>query len=376
MKPWQKRLVFGATALVVIGLLAWPKLRDVGATDASGAGPPRGGGGPAQVTAYVAQPVPMRDRIRATGSLQADETVDLAAEVSGRVTDISFEEGSRVAEGDLLLTINDAELRAQRERLRYQIDLAETRERRQQRLLEIGGVSQDEYDGAAAQLNVLRAELDLVEAQIAKTEVRAPFGGVIGLRYVSEGAYVSPQTRIASLQRLSPMKLEFSVPERYAGRVRPGAAVRFTTAGTEGTFEGRVYAVEPRVNLDTRTLQIRARVPNPTGRLLPGAFADVELVLGEVADAVPVPAIALISELGGKRVWVVENGQAQPKNVQTGLRTEEAVQITEGITPGDSVITSGLQSLRAGQPVHVVEVDRTLDPLADSSAAAAPSAAL
>lgn len=375
MKPWQKRLVLGAIALVVLGLLAWPKLRDAGGTpSAGGGGPP--GGGPAQVTAYVAQPVPMRDRIRATGSLQADETVDLAAETSGRVTSISFEEGSRVQEGQLLLTINDAELQAQRERLRYQIELAETREKRQQRLLEIGGVSQDEYDGARAQLNVLRAELDLVEAQLAKTEVRAPFGGRVGLRYVSEGAFVSPQTRIASLQRLQPMKLEFSVPERYAGRVQAGAMVRFTTAGTEGVFEGTVYAVEPRVDLDTRTLLIRARVPNPGGRLLPGAFADVELTIGEVEDAVPVPAIALISELGGKRVWVVEGGAARPRNVQTGLRTEEVVQITRGVAPGDSVITSGLQSLRAGQPVRVTEVDQTLSAPTDSAAVAPAAAAL
>ena len=358
MKPWQKRLLFAAIALVVLALLAWPKLRS---SAADGPPPQARGGQAATVTAYVAEPMSMRDRIRATGSLRADESVDLSAETSGRVTNIYFQEGSRVSRGQLLLKINDAELRAQRERLRTRIELAATREERQRKLLEIGGVSQDEYDGVLGELNVLRAEVDLLDAQIAKTEVRAPFSGVIGLRYVSEGAYVSPQNEIASLQAISPMKLEFSVPERYAGRVRPGDTVLFTIAGAPGTFEGEVYAVEPRVDLDTRTLLIRARVDNPTGVLLPGAFADVELIVDEIEGALPVPAIALISEMGGKRVWVIEDGKASPRNVQTGVRTEQAVQITDGIAPGDSVITSGLQSIRAGQAVSVQSVDATIE---------------
>ncbi|MEM1043870.1 MAG: efflux RND transporter periplasmic adaptor subunit [Bacteroidota bacterium] len=358
MPLWTKRLLFLLVGLVLVGLLAWPKLGGAGdeTGPAAGSGPPT-----ADVTAYIAEATPMRDRIRATGSLQADEAVDLAAEASGRVTDILFREGSRVGAGQLLLRINSAELRAQRERVRTQIDLATTREGRQRRLLEIGGVSQDEYDGALGELNVLRAELALIDAQIARTEVRAPFGGVIGLRYVSEGAFVSPQTRIASLQRLSPMKLEFSVPERYAGEVALGDAVRFTVAGAEAPARAEVYAVEPRVDLATRTLQIRARVPNPEGTLLPGAFADIELLLGEIPDAVPVPAMAVISEMGGRRVWTVEGGKARPHLVETGIRTEQAVQIVTGIAPGDSVITSGLQAIRAGQPVRVTGTDPTID---------------
>lgn len=357
MRPWTKRLLLAALVLAAFALLAWPKLRS-----SAPEGPaPQARGAAADVTAYVATPTPMRDRIRATGSLRADEAVDLSAEASGRVTSIYFQEGSRVREGQLLVKINDAELRAQRERLRTRIELAATREERQRRLLEIGGVSRDEYEGVLGELNVLRSEIDLLDAQIAKTEVRAPFSGIIGLRYVSEGAYVTPQTRIASLQAISPMKLEFSVPERYVGHVRSGDAVLFTIASAPGTFRGEVYAVEPRVSLDTRTLLIRARVDNPTGILLPGAFADVELIVDEVEGALPVPAIALISEMGGKRVWVVEDGMAAPRNVETGIRTEEAVQIVDGIAPGDTVITSGLQTLRAGQAVRVQSVAPVLD---------------
>jgi membrane fusion protein (multidrug efflux system) len=359
MKPPLKRALYVVVGLVVVGLVAWPKL---GGSDASGGGGgPRGGGGPASVTAYVAEAVPMRDRIRATGSLQADEAVDLAVETSGRVTGIFFDEGSAVRRGQLLLRINSAELRAQRERVRTRIELAQTREGRQRQLLDIGGVSQDEYDGVLGELNVLRAELDLIDAQLAQTEIRAPFSGVIGLRAVSEGAFVSSQTRIASLQRLSPMKLEFSVPERYAGRIAVGDEARFRVAGSPATYRAEVYAVEPRVDLDTRTLQIRARVPNPEGALLPGAFADVELLLGEIPDAVPVPTIAVISEMGGKRVWTIEDGRATPHTVETGIRTEGAVQILSGIVPGDSVITSGLQAIRSGQAVRVTGTDSTIE---------------
>lgn len=358
MKRWQKRTLWGLVGLVVLGLIAWPKLRpseNEAAPAARG-----GGGGPLSVTAYVVSPRPMQDRIRATGTLQGDESVELAPEVSGRVTAIRFREGSRVTRGQLLMQINDAELRAQRERLRYRIELAETREERQRRLLEIGGASQDEYDGALGELNVLRAELALADAQIERTQLRAPFSGVIGLRQVSEGAYVSPQTRIATLQALDPMKLEFSVPERYANRVGSGDAVLFTVAGVEGRFRGEVYAVEPQVSLDTRTLLIRARVSNPEGVLRPGAFADVELVMEEVLDALPVPAIAVAQDIGGRQLWVIENGQATARRVETGLRTESAVQIIDGLAPGDTVLVSGLQQVRPGQAVRVADM-ATLD---------------
>lgn len=363
MKPWQKRLLFVAIAAVILGLLAWPKLRPSGGAPA--AGPPRGGPPPAaNVTGYVVRPLAMEDAIRSTGSLEADEAVDLAAEAAGRVTQVLFREGSRVGAGQLLLTINDAELRARENQLAQQIELAATRERRQRQLLDIGGVSQDEYDGARSGLAVLEAELGLVRAQIEKTQVRAPFSGVLGLRYVSVGAYVTPQTRIASLQALSPLKLAFSVPERYASEIRTGTSVTFTVAGADRAFRGEVYAIEPRVSLDTRTILLRARVPNPEGTLLPGAFADVSLSVGEAPNALPVPTIAVISELGGKRVFVAEDGAVASRVVETGIRTESAVQVTRGVQAGDTVIVSGIQALRPGQAVNFTEIREALTPLA------------
>jgi len=377
MKRWQKRLLIGGVVLVLLALLAWPKLRGGSGGGAAVAAPGGGGGGQAlQVTAYVVEPVPMQDRIRATGSLLADESVELSAEAAGRVTSISFREGTRVQRGQLLLQINPAELQAQRQRLRYRIDLANTREERQRRLLEIGGVSQDEYDGALGEVNVLRAELSLVEAQLAKTQVRAPFSGVIGLRYVSEGAYVAPQTRIATLQALSPMKVEFAVPERYTGRVRAGATVTFRVAGSAQPYRGEVYAVEPQVDLDTRQLLVRARVPNPDGTLVPGAFADIELVVDTIEGALPVPAISVVPEMGGALVWTVRDGRAASQRVETGMRTDEAVQITGGLAPGDTVLVTGLQAVRPGQAVRVTELTALSGRSAEGAPAAATSADL
>lgn len=353
-----KIVLWSAIALVIVGLLAWPKIRP----DSSGQERvPSGGGGTSQgftATAYIVQPMHMTDRVRATGTLQADESVDLSAEVAGRVTGIFFREGSSVSRGQLLVQLNDAELQAQRERLRYRIELAETREERQRRLLEIGGVSRDEYDGALGELNVLRAELNLVDAQLARMEIRAPFSGIIGLRHISEGAYVAPQTQIATLQALSPMKLEFSVPERYAPHVQIGHTIEFTIAGSESTFEGVVYAFEPNVSIDTRTLLIRARVSNPRGELLPGSFADLEMTIHEIPDALPIPTTAIVQDLEGARVWLVENGRASSRIVETGLRTDNTVQITQdGIAQGDTVLVTGLQAAREGLPVRILSFE-------------------
>lgn len=340
--------------LVIVGLLAWPKIKP--ASSGQERAPSAAGGSQGfTATAYVVQPLHMSDRVRATGTLQADESVDLSAEVAGRVTGIYFREGSNVTRGQLLVQINDAELQAQRERLHYRIELAETREERQRRLLEIGGVSRDEYDGALGELNVLRAELSLVDAQLARTEIRAPFSGVIGLRHISEGAYVAPQTRIATLQALSPMKLEFSIPERYAAHVQIGHTIEFTVSGSQETFRGVVYAFEPNVSLDTRTLLIRARVSNPQGILLPGSFADLELTVQEIPDALSLPTTAIVPDLDGPRIWLVENGRATSRIVQTGLRTDNTIQIThDGIARGDTVLVTGLQAAREGLPVRIL----------------------
>ncbi|WP_103020977.1 efflux RND transporter periplasmic adaptor subunit [Salinibacter altiplanensis] len=350
-RPRTKRVIaLGVLAVAVVGL-ALPK---ISGSESSGEDGDNGGDdAPLRVEATTLRPGTVTEQTRTTGTLRADESVELTAESDGKITAIRFAEGDRVEEGALLVQINDAELRAEKQRLEHRLSLATDRAERQKRLLAEGGVSQEEYDATVNKVEVLRSELDLVEARIEKTRVRAPFDGVVGLREVSEGAYVSPQTTIATLQRTDPIKLDFSVSEQYAARVQPGQSITFGVRGLERRLTGTVYASNTTVNADTRTLQMRARAPNPDGALRPGMFADVTVPLGEVTDAIIVPSFAVVPTLDGQRVFVAENGAAQPRNVTLGVRTDSTVQVTDGLSLRDTVITSGIQSLRAGLPIRL-----------------------
>ena len=344
-----KRVVALGLAVIVLVGLALPK---ISGSESSGGGG-ESSDAPTRVDATVLRPGTVTERIRTTGTLQADESVELTSEAAGKITDIRFEEGARVQQGELLVQINDAELQAEKQRLEHELQLARDQAARQKRLLEEGGVSQEEYDATANEVEVLEADLQLVEARIEKTKVRAPFEGVVGLRAVSEGAYVSPQTRITTLQRLNPIKVNISVSEKYASRVGPGQSIAFSVRGRDDRLTGEVYATDTQVDPDTRTLQLRARAPNPVGTLRPGMFADVTVTLGTVDDAIVVPSFAVLPTLGGQRVFVVENGTAQPQNVTLGVRTDSTVQVTDGLALGDTVITSGIQEMRAGLPVRI-----------------------
>jgi membrane fusion protein (multidrug efflux system) len=303
------------------------------------------------VQVHVVAPERLAETLISPGTLVANERVEVVSENAGLVQKIYLDEGARVAAGDLLVKIDDRELATERDRITARLELAERRASRQKELHDQGLISDDELEVAVTEAGALKAELAQVGVRLAKTEIRAPFAGIIGLRRVSEGAFLSPQTRIATLVQTDPLKLEFSVPERYADRYRPGDSIAFRVEGVEGDRHASVYAVEPAVDPATRTIAMRATTPNHDGRLLPGAFADVLIAVREVADALTVPSIAVIPELGGKKLWVLENGAAQPRQVETGIRTGDRVEVTQGIAAGETVITSGMQILRPGLAV-------------------------
>jgi membrane fusion protein (multidrug efflux system) len=223
--------------------------------------------------------------------------------------------------------------------------------------LEKGGISQEEYDATLNEVNVLRAEVSLINAQIEKTEVRAPFTGKLGLKYVSDGSYITSSSRIATLQDIDPIKIDFSIPERYASQIEVGNKVTFTVQGINEALVAEVYAKEPRIDTETRTLQVRARSANPDGKLLPGAFADLELTLKTIEDAKMIPTISLVPELEGQKVFLLKNGVVQPQSVSTGLRNESKVQITEGVEVGDTVLTTGLLQVRPQMEVTVKSIN-------------------
>ena len=349
MSKTTKSILWLAVALVALGALLLPRL------DLSGSG---AAAGPAPAPEALAvetvtlEPRRLVEAFATVGTIRADEQVELRSEISGVLREILFVEGARVRKGQPLVQIEDAEYRAERDRARHRLELARLREARQQDLLAQGLTSQEEYDLALSQVNVLQAELSLAQAELEKTQIRAPFRGVVGLRSVSRGAALTPQTAIATLQKIDTVKIEFSVPEGQAGRLRVGETITFRVKGTDQPHTGEIYALEPNVDSETRSLRARARCANPEGALLPGAFADVELAINEIEDALTVPAIAVIPELGSKKVFIVENGKATPRLVETGVRTETEVQITRGLAAGDRVIVSAIQQLRSGLPVR------------------------
>jgi membrane fusion protein (multidrug efflux system) len=360
VKPVLRYILFAAIAAAVLGAVAAPKVlpllsASAGADKGKTAAPARSGRSPSAavaVTTFTIVPTKLTESVTSTGTLLAEEGVELQAEINGKIVSIHFTEGVRVRKGDLLVKLNDADLVATQARAKYRKELSVLRERRLAQLLKQGVVGREEYDTALNELNVQNAEIALIEAQVAKTEVRAPFDGVVGLRYVSEGAFVNAATRVATLQRLERLKVDFSVPEKYAMRVRPGAPIRFTVAGADHKFSGQIYAVDPRIDTATRTVVIRALCPNPGMRLLPGAFASVELQLSELDGAIMVPATAVVPGLNEMTVFVVKDGKAERRAVETGTRLENSVHILSGLAPGDVVITSGLTQMRPGQAVR------------------------
>ena len=371
MSTALKRTIGIVIVFVAIGALAAPRVlplfrKPVPRTAQAAGAPSRAAGAtaaPVQVTAVTLKGVPLGETITATGSLRADEGVELQPETNGKVIAINFTEGASVRKGDLLVKLNDAEPRATLQRTTYRMELAELKERRLAKLLETSGVNQQEYDAGLSELSVLRAEVALVEAQLAKMEIRAPFDGVVGLRFVSEGAFVTPTTRVATLQRFDRLKIDFSIPEKYAFRIRIGSPITFAVDGGGNRYNGEIYAIDPRIDAGTRTVLIRAICPNPDKRLLPGAFANVHFTLSEVVDALLVPSTAVIPGLSEKNVFVVHDGKAVRRTVQIGIRTESNVQITDGLAVGEMVITSGIQQLRAGQAVKVNSADPSANPV-------------
>lgn len=314
-------------------------------------------GGPMQAMAvqvHVLRPGVLDNRLTTTGTLLANEEVEIVSELAGRVQALNFNEGGGVAAGQVLVRINDDELQAQLRKAEANLKLAQDDEARKSQLLAVKGISQEQYDAAVTQMAALQADVDDLRARVAKCTIRAPFAGTVGLRMVSEGGYVAPNTRIATLRQTDPIKLEFAVPERHGRELRAGTAVDFFLEGDTARYSAEVYAVDPSVDATTRTVKVRARTRNHGSRLLPGAFAKVDVRLERMNDALVVPAEALVPDIQGQKVLLMKGGKAVSARVQTGIRTAEEVQLTSGVQPGDTVIVSGLLALKDGASVQPI----------------------
>jgi membrane fusion protein, multidrug efflux system len=319
-------------------------------------GPSQRGGGRAggmAVNGVIVSSQPLDNVVNSSGTVLASESVDLAAEASGIVHIIAFKEGAHVKKNDLLLKLKDDDLQAQLRKNELQIQLATDQADRQKKLFDSNNSSKEQYDVAVNTLATLKADHENLVASIRKREIRAPFDGVVGLRYVSEGSYVSPTTRIASIQKINPLKVDFAIPEKYAGKVRIGDLVKLSSDETNLEFSGKVYAIEPEIEPTTRTVQLRALCENKGEVIYPGGYVHVELRLKQPGGALMIPTQAIIPVLKGQTVLVRKDGIVVSVPVKTGVRTSSLIQITAGLAEGDTVLTTGILQLRPGMPVCV-----------------------
>ncbi|WP_285060031.1 efflux RND transporter periplasmic adaptor subunit [Pedobacter ginsengisoli] len=316
-------------------------------------------GAPAmQVEGIVVTPTKFNNDLEISGSIEPNESVALQSEVAGLVTGIYFKEGSNVAKGTLLVKINDRDIQAQLLEAQTRQKLSAANEGRAKQLLAKGAISQEEYDTAVADLESLKAQVQLIRAQLARTVIYAPFSGRIGLRNISTGEYLTPSKVIANLLSTNPIKINFSIPEKYASQIKLDSEINFTAGGSARSYKGKVFAIEPGINAQTRTLNIKALAQNPNNELLPGSFAKIKLALSTMDDAILIPNEAVIPVLKGKTVFISENGKAKQVEVTAGTRTSKDIVITSGLNTGDTVLTTGAMSLKPDAPVKVKLIKR------------------
>jgi membrane fusion protein (multidrug efflux system) len=310
-------------------------------------------GSPTTVTGIVVKTATFDNNLSLSGSIEANEQVEIHSEVSGIVEGIYFNEGSYVNKGQVLFKVNDLELKAQLRQAATKEGLAAENERRAKLLLQKEAISQEEFDIARADHASAQAQSQLIRAQIAKTAVKAPFSGKIGLRYISPGTYITPSILVAKLVNSGKLKITFSIPEKYATQVKTGSTIEFMVSGSTKTYTARIYAIEPEVAVATRTLQIRAIAENVDGTLLPGTFADVKLPLDIIQDAIVVPSESIVPVKDGKKVYIANMGKAKEVMVEATTRTDASILILSGLKAGDTLITSGVMSLKNDAPIKV-----------------------
>lgn len=323
-------------------------------TAAAASGPggkPAGPLPPTPVDYMVVSAQVLENTLFTTGNLVPNEQVEIRPERSGQMTKLLFKEGALVQKGALLAELDRAELEAQLAKLQVSVAYNDREIKRAKDLLAIDGISQEDYDRIGLTLDQTRADIRITQVALDKTRIRAPFSGKLGLRQLSEGAYVSPNDVLVALQQTNPIKLEFEVPERFSRDLKVGQRIRFNVEGISQEFSADVYALSNQVNAASRTLTARARCANPNGTLKPGNFAKVQVITSSNKAAVLVPTDAVIPILNGQQVLVVKEGKVKMQTVMAGQRLESAMAILEGLAPGDTVILSGLLALKEGMPV-------------------------
>ena len=309
------------------------------------------------IEAIIVKPSFLSQNIQVSGSLLPfDETV-LMAEIPGRVVSINLPEGKTVAKGTVLVKLFDGDLQAQLQKLQVQLQIAQTTQKRQGELIKINGISQLDYDNSVLAVNNLLADIILLKVNISKTEIRAPYDGKIGLKKISIGANLSTSTAVATIRSEQQLKLDFGVPEKYSSSIQAGKKIEFTIQGVDKKFMALVLATEQSIESNTRNLKVRAIVNGNDPALVAGAFANVDLLMGQSNNTLMIPTQCVIPQARDKKVIIARGGKATFVKVKTGVREASTIEITEGIQAGDTVITTGLLFLRPDADLKITKIN-------------------
>ena len=310
------------------------------------------------IEGFIVTPRRVEQTIIISGTLKPFEETVLMPEVAGRVVKINLEEGKFVKQGTLLIKLFDDDLQAQLHKSEAQLQIAEQTEKRQSELIKVNGISQSDYDQSVLQVNSIKADIEVLKVQIRKTEVIAPYDGVIGLRNVSLGAEVIPATSLATIRAEDRLKLDFSVPEKYSSQVNTGSIVYFTIEGDEREYEAVVMATEKGIDATTRNLKVRAIVDARNTSLVPGAFANVVLRLNENEHALMVPSQSIIPTDRDKQIIVVRSGKARFVQVTTAIRQDSLVEVASGLKAGDTIATTGILFIKPGSVLKFSRISK------------------
>jgi membrane fusion protein (multidrug efflux system) len=305
------------------------------------------------VEGFLVQPSVLNASIEVAGSLLPFEETEIHPEVAGKVVMLSIKEGAIVRKGTLLARLFDGDLQAQLHKLSVQLQIAKKTQERQDELLKIGGISQQDYDLSILSVSTIQADMQILQASINKTIIRAPFDGKIGFKNISIGAYITPVTVITTIRQVNKLKLEFSVPEKYTPKIKVGNNITFTTEATNKKYNAKIIATESGITLENRSLKVHAIVENTDKNITAGSFAKVIFDMGDNKNAIMVPSQAIIPQARDKKVIVYRNGIADFNTVVTGTRDSSKVEILSGLSIGDTIITTGLLSIEPGNKINL-----------------------
>ncbi|MCF3112198.1 efflux RND transporter periplasmic adaptor subunit [Niabella sp. CC-SYL272] len=312
--------------------------------------------GPAKVDAFIVKTESFAENIETPGTIVANEVTEIHPEVSGRITQLNIREGQLVSQGIVLAKIYDGDLQAQLKKLEAQLNIAKVNEDRARQLVNIQGISKQDYDNSLLTVQNIQADIALIRTEISRTVIRAPFNGKIGLKAISIGAYVTPATVIATINQTSTLKIDFPVPEKYTSKIAPGQMVNFTVEGNQTNYTARVTATESNVAIANRSLTVRGVVTGSTQGLIPGAFAKVKIGFAPKSDALFIPTQSILPTARGKQVILVSNSKAIFSDVETGSRDSARVEIIKGLKPGDTILVTGVMATKPNAKVSINKI--------------------